>query len=97
MLAAAIIFFPACKQKPRVLPREVMVRYYIELIAMQDSLGTDAGSTKLIRERLNKRFAVSSEQFDATLAGYRADPDTWQSFFEAANQEIARRQTEAIR
>lgn len=77
-------------KKPTV-PQEKFVFYYIDMLSMQDSLGTDTQSSKKIIAALNKKYMVTEEQVQNTLQEMSQEPKLWEKFFEKVNEEVTKR------
>lgn len=81
--------------KPTV-PQEKFIPYYIDMLAMQDSLGTDTQSSKKIMKALNERYHVTEEQVQNTLLEMNQDPKIWEKFFDKVNEELTKRATKHV-
>ncbi|MBI5726788.1 MAG: hypothetical protein HY965_02975 [Ignavibacteriales bacterium] len=77
-------------EKPTV-PQEKFIFYYIDMLSMQDSLGTDTQSSKKIIAALNQKYLVTEEQVQNTLQQMSQEPKQWEKFFEKVNEELTKR------
>ncbi|MFA4923220.1 MAG: DUF4296 domain-containing protein [Ignavibacteriaceae bacterium] len=74
----AIIFYVT---NVKTIEQETFVKFYSEYLIAQDSLGNDAVSSKKIRERLYKKYAITDEEYLSTINEYNSDQKKWAEFF----------------
>jgi len=86
---AAIVFYTT---NVKTIEPETFVKFYVDYLIAQDSLGTDAVSSKQIRDRLYKKYSVTDEEYLSTLNYYNSDQKKWAEFFEKVTKLLEERQ-----
>jgi len=88
-VVAAIVFYST---NAKTIEPDTFVKFYADYLIAQDSLGTDAVSSKQIRAKLYKKYAVTNEEYLSTIASYDNDQKKWAEFFEKVMKHLEERQ-----
>lgn len=77
------------------MSESTFVKYYIDFVTMQDSLGRDKASTDKIIDVLDKKYDVTKEQYVATINYYSQESARWEEFFDKVLAELKNREKAA--
>ena len=86
--AALVFYFTNVK----TIEQDTFVKFYTDYLIAQDSLGTDAVSSKKILDKLYKKYAVTKEEYLSTINSYNSDQKKWAEFFEKVMKQLEERQ-----
>ena len=74
------------------MSESTFIKYYIDFVALQDSLGRDKVNTEKIIEVLDKKYDVTKEQYIATINYYSKESVRWEEFFDKVLAELKKRE-----
>ncbi|MEO8398210.1 MAG: DUF4296 domain-containing protein [Ignavibacteriaceae bacterium] len=81
IISTFIFIFVSCS-KQKIIPENIFVKIYTDLVVAQDTALVDSVSSKNLREKILKKYNVKLEDYQQTINYYNEDPERWQVFFD---------------
>ena len=84
-----IFFAQGCKEEEKLIPQDKFSDIYIDLLKIQDSIGTVDILVKPALDSLLKKHDVSKQLYDLTVNHYLRNPEEFRAFMNVVKEKVA--------
>ncbi len=87
IILSLFILLISCDGSTQPSQKEVAL-LYIDILVAEETHKTDIDSMKIVVDSLYKFHLLAEEDYTASLVEYKTDEETWNSFFDLANEYL---------